>query len=266
MTYGAARVALVTGAARGIGAATVDVLCRQGYNVLALDVAAGTEHKFSGVDYPMADGDELDAVAATFPDQIHAVRADVCDRDALHLAAAEAVEVFGHLDAVVAAAAVIAGGTPAWETDVDVWTSLWEIDVLGVVNTAAATIPYLLKSPTGAGRFVSIASAAAHQGLFSLSAYCATKHAVVGFTKGLSADLVGTGVTACSVSPGSTDTAMLAATSSIYGLDNPAELISHCLIRRVLKPAEIAEVIANCCAPSAAALNGSVVRADGGFA
>jgi SDR family mycofactocin-dependent oxidoreductase len=261
-----ARVALVTGAARGIGAATVEILCRQGYRVIAVDVASGSEHGFDGVDYAMADPADLDAVAAKFPEQIRAVRADVRDPEALRRAAAEAVETFGSLDAVVAAAAVMAGGNPAWETDTDEWKTLWEIDVLGVVNTAAATVPHLLQSPTGDGRFVAIASAAAHQGLYSLSAYCAAKHAVVGFTKGLAADLIGTGVTACAVSPGSTDTAMLAATSAIYGMGDPTELASQSLIRRLLGPHEVAEVIASCCAPSAAALSGSVVRAGGGFA
>lgn len=266
MTQSFDRVALVTGAARGIGAATVAVLCHEGYRVIAVDIAAGKDHGFEGVDYAMADQGDLDAVAARFPGQVRAVCADVRDREALRLAVAESVEAFGHLDAVVAAAAVIAGGTPAWEPDIDIWKSLWEIDLLGVVHTAAATVPFLLESPTGAGRFVAVASAAAHQGLFSLSAYCAAKYAVVGFTKGLAADLVGTGVTACAVSPGSTDTPMLAATCEIYRLDGPAELAGHSLLRRLLEPQEVAEVIAGCCAPAAVALNGSVVRADGGFA
>lgn len=260
------RVALVTGAARGIGAATVAVLCQEGYRVIAVDIAAGKEHEFPGVDYAMADPEDLDDLTGRFPGQVRTIRADIRDRKTLSAAVAEAVDHFGHLDAVVAAAAVIAGGTPAWEPDNDVWKTLWEIDVLGVVNTAAATVPHLLESPSGAGRFVAVASAAAHQGLFSLSAYCAAKYAVVGFTKGLAADLVGTGVTACAVSPGSTDTPMLKATCEIYRLDDPAELVVHSLLRRVLEPQEVAEVIAGCCAPAAAALNGSVVRADGGFA
>lgn len=265
MTLPFDRVALVTGAARGIGAATVAVLCHEGYRVIAVDIANGKEHELAGVDYALADPEDLDALAERFPDQVRTIWADVRDRESLRAAVAEAVEQFGHLDAVVAGAAVIAGGTPAWEPDADVWKTLWDVDVLGVVNTAAATVPFLLDSPTGAGRFVAIASAAAHQGLYSLSAYCASKYAVVGFTKGLAADLVGTGVTACAVSPGSTDTDMLAATCEIYRLDGPAELAGHSLIRRLLQPQEVAEVIAGCCAPSAAALNGSVIRADGGF-
>ncbi|MDQ3158332.1 MAG: mycofactocin-coupled SDR family oxidoreductase [Actinomycetota bacterium] len=260
------RVALVTGAARGIGAATVAVLCHEGYRVIAVDIATGKEHDFDGVHYPMADPEDLEELAALFPDQVRTVRADVRDRDALIRGIGEAVDEFGHLDAVVAGAAVIAGGSLAWETDAEVWSTLWDVDVLGVVNTAAATVPHLLKSPTGSARFVAIASAAAHQGLYSLSAYCASKYAVVGFTKGLAADLAGTGVTACAVSPGSTDTDMLAATCEIYRLDGPAELVRHSLIRRMLEPREVAEVIAGCCAPAAAALNGSVVHADGGFA
>jgi len=82
--------------------------------------------------------------------------------------------------------------------------------------------------------------------------------------RGLAADLVGTGVTAVAVSPGSTDTAMLAATADIYGT-TPADLAAHQHLRRVLTPAEIAATIVLCCSPEGAALNGSVVNADGGF-
>ena len=109
------RVALVTGAARGIGAETVRALCRDGYRVVAVDSCAGDEAP-DGVAYPLATRAELDAVAAEFPDRVLARVADVRDREALAAAAADGVEAFGRLDAVVAAAAVIAGGLPLWES------------------------------------------------------------------------------------------------------------------------------------------------------
>ncbi|CAM3355515.1 mycofactocin-coupled SDR family oxidoreductase [Nocardioides dubius] len=261
----APRSALVTGAARGIGAATVAALCAQGYRVLALDSCAGTQRP-PGVVGALATSDDLDAVVAAHPDQVLAVVADVRDQQALERAAARAVEEFGALDAVVAAAGVIGGGRPLWQTPAEDLTAQWEVNARGVWNTAAATVPHLLANPDPSrARFVAIASAAGQRGMFGLAAYAASKHAVIGIVRGLAADLVGTGVTAVAVAPGATDTAMLRATAELYGLPDTEELSAHQLLRRAIDPAEQAAVIALCCSPEGAALNGSVVSADGGF-
>lgn len=259
------RVALVTGAARGIGAASVRALVGEGYRVVAVDSCAGDDVP-DGVAYALASRAELDAVAAEFPDQVLARVADVRDRNAVAAAAADGVEEFGQLDAVVAAAAVIAGGLPLWESPDSHLESQWEVDVKGVWNTAAVTIPHLLGGPDpSGGRFVAVASAAGSHGLFHLAAYNAAKHAVVGLVKGLAADLAGTGVTACAVSPGSTRTRMLDATAALYDLADADEFASSQLLRRVLEPSEIAATIAFCCSAHGATVNGSVVSADGGF-
>lgn len=237
------RVALVTGAAGGIGSATVARLAEQGYGVIGFDVR----------DAPAPEGG------------LHVV-GDVTGRSALEAAAETALERWGRLDVAVAAAAVIAGGQPLWETPDEQLDELLDVDVRGVWNTAAAAVPAMLAGPEPGGcRFVAIASAAAHQGLFGLAGYNAAKHAVVGIVKGLAADLVATGVTAVAVSPGSTRTPMLEATAGLYGLPDPEVFASHQLLRRLLDPDEVAATIAFCCSREAAALNGSVVHADGGF-
>lgn len=259
------RVAFVTGAARGIGAATVRALVVDGYRVVAVDACAG-DNSPDGVDYPLATRAELDAVVAESPDRVIGSVVDVRDRAALATAAADGIAAFGRLDAVVAAAAVMAGGLPLWESPDSHLDSQWDVDVKGVWNTAAVCVPHLLGSPDPAGaRFVAVASAAGSHGLFHLAAYNAAKHAVIGLVKGLAADLVGTGVTACAVSPGSTRTRMLDASAAIYDLADVDEFASSQLIRRLLTPDEIAATIAFCCSPAGVALNGSVVSADGGF-
>lgn len=262
------RVALINGAARGIGAETVRTLCRQGYKVIAVDSCAESgDGRPDGVDYPLASREDLARLGAEYPDQILTRVADVRDRDALELAAADGVAAFGRLDAVVAAAAVIVGGEPLWETPDSHFDTLWDVDVRGVWNTAAVCVPHILNGPDpSAGRFVAIASAAATHGLFHLAGYNAAKHAVVGLVKGLAADLVGTGVTAAAVSPGSTRTPMLDATAQIYDLDEVEKFAESQLIRRLITPAEIAATVAFCCSIEGAVLNGSVVSADGGFA
>ena len=237
------RVALVTGAAGGIGAATVSRLSEQGYAVVGID---------------LEEARESDTVA-------HVV-GDVRDRYVLKGAVDFALARWGRLDAAVAAAAVIAGGQPLWETSDDELQTLWDVDVRGVWNTAAVAVPAMLAGPDPHGcRFVAVASAAGTYGLFNLAGYTTVKHAVVGLVKGLAADLVATGVTAVAVSPGSTNTPMLDATADLYGISDPVIFSNNQLLRRVLDPDEIAATVAFCCSVEGAALNGSVVHADGGF-
>jgi len=237
------RVALVTGAAGGIGSATVARLSEQGYAVVGVD---------------LEEAPETDTVA-------HVV-GDVRDRYVLKGAVDFALARWGRLDAAVAAAAVIAGGQPLWETTDEELQTLWDVDVRGVWNTAAVAVPAMLAGPDPRGcRFVAVASAAGTYGLFNLAGYTTVKHAVVGLVKGLAADLVATGVTAVAVSPGSTNTPMLDATADLYGVSDPVIFSHNQLLRRVLDPDEIAATIAFCCSVDGAALNGSVVHADGGF-
>ncbi|MGD9961015.1 mycofactocin-coupled SDR family oxidoreductase [Nocardioides sp.] len=259
------RVALVTGAARGIGAATVRRLVADGHRVVAVDWCVG-DLPSNPAAYPMATRGDLDALAAAHRDEILPVVADVRERGALQSAVDQGLERWGRLDVAVAAAAVMSGGHALWETPEADADLLWDIDVRGVWNTAAVSVPAMLAGTDPAGaRFVAVASAAGSHGLFHLAAYNAVKHAVIGLVKGLAADLVGTGATACAVSPGSTRTEMLAATAATYGLADPADFASSQLLRRLLEPDEIAAAIAFCCSREGAVLNGSVVHADGGF-
>ena len=240
------RVALVTGAAGGIGSATVARLVADQCAVVALDVRPQVK-KLAG-------------------EWVVPAVADVRDLDALRAAVATAVDTFGRLDAAVAAAAVIDGGRPLWETDPATYAEVLGVDTGGVWNTAAAAVPAMLAGPDPAGcRFVAVASAAAHQGLYGLSAYNVAKHGVVGLVRGLAADLVGTGVTAAAVSPGSTRTPMLDATAELYGLSSVEEFTERQLLQRLLEPSEVAAAIAVCCSREGAVVNGTVLHADGGF-
>ncbi|MDI2027223.1 mycofactocin-coupled SDR family oxidoreductase [Saccharopolyspora sp. TS4A08] len=256
------RVALVTGAARGVGAAVVRGLAADGWNVVALDVCAD----LPGVPYSLGTRDELRALADEHPGSVREVVADVRDAAAL----AEAVQVaeaeFGGLDAAVAAAAIMAGGAPLWETGDAELDLLFDVDVRGVANLARAAVPAMLRRPEPrSGRFVALASAAAHRGLYHLAGYNAAKHAVVGLIRGLATDLRGTGVNATAVSPGSTRTDMLTATAAFYDLDDVEEFATHQVVDRLLEPEEVAAAVRWLCDERASAITGTVVHADGGF-
>ncbi|MGJ7441207.1 mycofactocin-coupled SDR family oxidoreductase [Aquipuribacter sp. MA13-6] len=262
---GARRVAVVTGAGRGIGAATVAALVADGLSVVAVDSCADDP----AVGYPLSRPEDLDALAARWPRQVVTVIADVRDPDAVRGAVDVARERFGGLDVAVAAAAVVAGGQPLWQTPAAQVHALLDVDVLGVLHLVQAAVPVMLERPAPRqGRVVALASAAAHTGLWHLAAYCAAKHAVLGLVRGLAADLVGTGVTATAVSPGSTATPMLRATADLYGLAGDAGLtqLAERQGGRVLDTAEVAATVAWLCSPAASAVTGTVVHADGGFA
>jgi SDR family mycofactocin-dependent oxidoreductase len=255
-------VAIVTGAGRGIGAAVVHRMAREGWRVVAVDACRDDDR----LAYALATPDELHEVAAAHPGRVRAVVACVREQNALHDAVRAATEEFGGLDAAVAAAAVMAGGMPAWETPDEVWDAQYEVGLRGVLHLVRAAVPALLARPAPrSGRFVAITSAAAHRGLYHLAPYNAIKHGALGLVRGLAADLRGTGVTATTVSPGSTETAMLAATAAQYGLDSPARFGDQQLVERLLSPEEVAAAVCWLAGPDSAAVTGSTVHADGGF-
>ena len=152
-------------------------------------------------------------------DHVVTAVADTRDADALAVVVAGAEARWGGLDAAVAAAAVIAGGVPAWEVPAGQERAVLDIDLGGVLTLARVAVPAMLRRPQPRrGRFLAVASAAATRGLPMLAAYCAAKAGVAGFVRALAVELRGTGVTANAVSPGSTDTAMLAESARLYGL------------------------------------------------
>jgi len=262
-----ARVALVTGAARGIGAATVRALAAQGWAVLAVDRCADDP----ALPYPLASRDELDEVvakaSAAGPGTALAHVADVRDEPALAAAVAAAETRWGGLDAAVAVAGVIAGGVPLWEMPADEQRAVLDTDLGGVVNLARVAIPALLRRPAPrSGRFLAVASAAATRGLPMLAAYCAAKAGVAGLIRALAAELGETGVTANAVSPGSTETSMLAESARLYGLPGASAFAAQQPVRRLLEPDEVAAALAWLAGEASGGITGAVVPVDGGLA
>jgi SDR family mycofactocin-dependent oxidoreductase len=258
------RVALVTGAARGIGAATVRGLAADGWAVLAVD-RCGDDPRLP---YALGSRDELEAVvaAAGAPGRVLAHVADGCDARAMGAAVALAEERFGGLDTVVAAAGVIAGGAPQWEVPQEQEDAVLEADLRSVLIAARVGVPALLRRPEPrSGRFLAVASAAATRGLPLLAAYCAAKAGVSGLVRALAMELRGTGVTANAVSPGSTDTPILAESARLYGLESAESFSAQQPLDRLIAPEEVAAMLVWLAGPASSAVTGAAVPVDGGL-
>ncbi len=270
-----ARVAVVTGAARGIGAATVKALAGSGWSVVAVDRGSNDPR----IPYPMASESDLHATVesavARHPapteefagsSPIVPFLADTTDPVALGGAVAEAEERFGGVDAVVAAAGVIAGGVPLWEMPGDQLGAVLGVDLGGPITAARVGIPALLRrQEPRQGRFLAVASAAGTRGIPMLAAYGAAKAGVVGLVRGLAAELADTGVTANAVSPGSTATVILDESARLYGLESPSSFAEQHAIGRLVTPEEVASVLAFLAGTESAAMTGAVVAVDGGL-
>jgi NADP-dependent 3-hydroxy acid dehydrogenase YdfG len=185
MTSLEGKVALVTGASRGIGAAVARSLAAEGVS-LALASRSGDDLGLDG------------AVARP---------CDVRRPDDLESIAAEAVERFGGIDILVADAGVGAYG-PFLDLPADQLEEMIDVNVKGTLYAVRATLPYLLKSD--AADVVTLASEAGRRGLPLEAVYCASKFAQVGFTRALDHELREQGVRCSNVCPGgvATDFAM----------------------------------------------------------
>ena len=253
-------VAVITGAARGIGAATARRLARSGWELVLVDRCADDD----ALAYPLATRAELDAVAA----QTGGVPfvADVRDQAALDAAVALAVERFGGLDAALAVAGCITGGQPAWQTDDAAWSVLLDVNTAGVWRLARAAVPAMLERPAPRqGRFVAVSSASGTLGMPLLAAYSAAKHAVIGLVRSMAAELGPQGITVNAVAPGSTATMMLEASAGVYGLATSEAFAAHHQLGRLVQPDEVAAMIEWVCGPEAAAVTGAVLPVDAGM-
>ena len=258
------RVAVVTGAARGIGAATVRALAAAGWDVVAVDSCRDDPR----LPYALGTEAELRAVAAepAADGRVTPLVADAADAAELADAVALAEHEHGALDAMIAAAGVIAGGVPLWEMPREQEEAVLEVDLRAVLTAARVAVPALLRRPQPRdARFIAVASTAATRGLPMLAAYGAAKAGVVGLVRALAAELRGSGVTANAVSPGATRTTMLEETARLYALDTPEWFAGQQPLERLLDPGEVAAMIAWVAGPAASGVTGAALAVDGGL-
>jgi meso-butanediol dehydrogenase/(S,S)-butanediol dehydrogenase/diacetyl reductase len=247
------KVALVTGAARGIGRGIALALAQAGCDVAVSDLARPAD----GVTpYALGSPDDLEATrraVAACGRRSLAVAADVTVKAEVE-ALVEAVEAgLGGLDVLVANAGIIGAGAVAGMPEA-LWDRIFAVNVKGVFLCAQAAIPRLVRR--GAGRIVTVASIAGKTGRGGLAAYCASKAAVIALTQALAEELGPLGVTVNAVCPGFVDTAMFTAVldpllAPMLGVPE-AEAFAHFVgrathLRRPQTPADIGEAVVYLC-------------------
>ena len=234
-------VAVVTGGASGLGAATAKKLHEAGASVAVLDLN---------------------------PDQaakgLFAVKTDVAD-DASVRAAIEAVAAhFGRLDILVNNAGIGAQGTIA-DNDDEEWMRVLNINLLGMVRTSRAALPYLRKSPAAA--IVNTGSIAATAGLPQRALYSATKGAVHALTRAMAADHLREGIRVNCVAPGTADTPWIGRLLA-KATDPDAEraaLNTRQPHGRLVSPDEVAGAIIYLASPASGSTTGVALAVDGGM-
>jgi 3-oxoacyl-[acyl-carrier protein] reductase len=186
------RVALVTGGARGIGAAIAGALAAEGADVAVLDVL----------------GEQAAARASELPGDAMAITADLRRPEEVRVAVAATAERYGRLDIVVNNAGVFRS-TPLLEIGVDEWGLLFDVNVRSVLLAMQAAAPHLAAS--SAGRVVNVASMGGKLGEPGQAHYAASKAAVIALTRVAAMELGSAGITVNCICPGYVATAMGAA-------------------------------------------------------
>jgi SDR family mycofactocin-dependent oxidoreductase len=195
-------VALITGAAHGQGRATALALAEDGYDIVALDVAAPLEYP----PYPMGSSGELDSLRAEVEAQGRACLTNVCDvRDnsAVEAAVSEAFEHFGRIDVLFNNAGICAYGL-AHELTEDAWDAMLDINLKGAWIVARHVIPHMIAAERGV--IVNNSSIAGLRGMGRLSHYAASKWGLTGLTKSWAIELAPHNIRVVSIHPTGVDT------------------------------------------------------------
>jgi NAD(P)-dependent dehydrogenase (short-subunit alcohol dehydrogenase family) len=236
------KTALVTGAGNGIGRATATVLAREGAAVLVADIdeAAGRE------------------TVRLIGNEAHFMQADVRDPAAADALVAEAVRLWGRLDAACNNAGIEGKMARLVDQSDDDFTKIFDVNVRGVFNCLRAELKQMLTQ--GHGSIVNMASGAGQIGVPMMGLYAGTKHAVIGLTKTAALEVARTGIRVNAMLPGMVDTPMTR--ERLY--PGQAEILNFAPAGRPARPEEIAEGVAWMLSDRSTYMMGSSMIIDGG--
>jgi 3-oxoacyl-[acyl-carrier protein] reductase len=229
----AAKTALVTGAARGIGRAVAETLLANGCAVTIWDV------------------DQADVLGAT------AVRVDVTRSDQVATAAAA---LPSRLDILVNGAGYLGQAGPFVQHSPDRWRRIIEVNLLGSIQVTQAILPIMITQ--GCGKIVNLGSLAGKEGSPGIAAYSAASAGVIAFTKALSREVAQHKILVNCVAPGPVDTDMIRG----LGPDVVAQMTRDSPLGRLGAPSEVAELVAWLCSDASSFSTGAVFDVSGGRA
>lgn len=231
------RVAFVTGASRGIGAALVERFWRGGYAVAACSRSPVTSTHVT-----------------------LALACDVANAQQVKAAVAAVLGRFGRIDTVVNNAGLAGSNSLDPEDDDTLWHEMMGVNLHGTYYVCKQVLPHL---PDVTGRIINIASVLGLRGVPDQTAYCAAKHGVVGFTRALAAYVAPRRITVNAICPGWTRTAMAEGRMRTLGLDE-ASLAKSVPIGRILEPVEVADLAFYLASDAAGGITGQAMVIDGG--
>lgn len=242
-----APLALVTGAASGIGLAIAARLVKDGYQLLAID----------------RDERGLGALADEHGDAVSTAALDLSALDGLEEGVLDLVGTHGSPAVLVNAAGIPLVGS-ALEGELDDWQRVLDVNLTAPMVMCRAVVPGMLER--GDGCIVNIASVAAFRGYKQRAAYCASKAGLLGFTRALAADFAAQGIRVNAVCPGAVDTGYTKAVVSVT--DDPdaarASMAARQLIGRMGTADEIAGLVSYLVSDDATFMHGAAVIIDGG--
>lgn len=247
------QVAIITGAASGIGAATAHLMAERGATVVLIDRNSGG----------------LDRTAVMVKEtgrEAHVFQSDVTQEDDAARIVAEVVKTCGRIDILATCAGIgIPGGKTVLTHSAEDWYRVYQVNVMGTVNWMKAVLPTMIDA--GKGSIVTVASQLAFNSGGGAAAYIASKGAIVSLTKTSAVDFAKDGVRINTVAPAVIDTAMSRA--SREGAPDPAGMqawrLSRHPVGRVGEAHEVAKAISYLASDDASFTTGTVLMVDGGW-
>lgn len=249
------RTAIVTGASRGLGPYIGRALAAEGVNLVLAARSAGDLERVA---------EEMRALGV----RAIAVPGDVTVAEDRQRLVEAAIAEFGRIDILVNNAG-IAPSAPFLKSDAKLWREVLDVDLMGAVYATRAALPGMLAG--GWGRVVNVASTAGLTGMPYVTAYCAAKHALVGFTRALAMETARKGITVNAVCPGYSDTdivgdalANIVAKTGRTRDEALSNLVAHNPQGRLIQPEEVGETIGWLCSEAAASVTGQSIVIAGG--
>ena len=244
----AGKVAVVTGAASGIGRAAALAFAREGANVVVADVSEQGNQETARM---------IEALGA----RALAVRCDVTRPEDVKAALDKGVEAFGRLDFAFNNAGVEQPVTPAADLAEEEWDRIVDINLRGVFLCMKYEIPFMLKQ--GGGAIVNTSSGAGVKGIAGQAAYCAAKFGMIGLTRAAALDYAKSNIRVNAVCPGFVDTPMMQRFTG--GTPQGRQMVASIEpVGRPAAPEEIAAAVVWLCSDAASFVIGHALVIDGG--